>query len=90
MLDPIDKKLLEQCNQNPGLPLANAIKPILGMRKQRTLYDRMFALEARKFIEVDRSQKKFALAKITQKGKAAIRIKEISAKLDIEFSHKEA
>jgi hypothetical protein len=72
MLDTIDLELLEQCNQNPGQPLANTIKSLLGQRHERTLYDRMFALEMQQFIVVDRSQKKVALATITEKGKAAI------------------
>jgi hypothetical protein len=76
MLDTIDLDLLEQCAQNPGQPLSNAIKPLLGKRKERTLYDRIFTLEAQQFIEVDRSQKKVALAKITEKGRAAIKGRE--------------
>ena len=72
MLDKIDIELLEQCKQNPGQPLINAIKPLLGSRKIRTLYDRMRALEAQQFVWVDRSQKKVYLATITEKGKAVI------------------
>ncbi len=73
MLDEIDIKLLEQCNQNPGQPLKNAITPLLKCRGVRTLYERMAALGTQGFIEIDRSQKKVALAKITPKGKDAIR-----------------
>ena len=72
MLDIIDIELLEQCKQNPGQPIINAIKPLLGSRKIRTLYDRMRALEAQQFVWVDRSQKKVYLATITEKGKAVI------------------
>lgn len=76
MLDIIDLALLQQCNQNPAQPLVNAIKSLLDKRDIRTLYDRMFALEAQKFIDVDRSQKRVALATITEKGKVAIIGKE--------------
>jgi len=72
MLDEIDIILLGQVAQNPGQPLSNAINPLLKRRKARTLYDRMFVLEAQQFIAVDRSEKRFARAKITEKGKAAI------------------
>jgi hypothetical protein len=73
MLDKIDIELLEQCKQNPGQPLINAIKPLLGTRKVRTLYGRMRLLEAWQFIEIDRSLKKVSLATITEHGKEAIR-----------------
>jgi hypothetical protein len=72
MLDTIDIELLEQCSQNPNQPLANSLKPLLGKRKERTLYDRLCALESQQFIAVDRSQKKVALVRITEKGRAAI------------------
>ena len=72
MLDEIDIKILEGCNQNPGQPLITILKPLLPMRRERTLYDRAFALEVQQFISVDRSQKKVALAKITEKGRQAI------------------
>jgi hypothetical protein len=72
MIDEIDIRLLEQCKQNPGQPIINAIKPLLGSRKVRTLYDRMFALGVQRFIEIDRSQKNTCSVTITEKGKAVI------------------
>jgi hypothetical protein len=75
-LDPIDIDLLEEVNQNPGQPLSSAMVTE-DRRKQRTLYDRLFALEAQQYISVDRSSEKgLALATITPKGKAAIRGRE--------------
>ena len=72
MLDKIDLSLLEEINQNPGQPLANALKSLLKMRSKRRLYYRLFELEAQQLIEVDRSVKRVARATITAKGKAAI------------------
>lgn len=72
MLDKIDVSLLEEINQNPGQPLANALKSLLKMRSKRRLYYRLFELEAQQLIKVDRSEKRFARATITAKGKAAI------------------
>ncbi len=72
-LDVIDFGLLEEVNQNPGQPLSSAIAPSAGRRNERTLYDRLKALEIQGFISVDRSSEKgHALATITTKGKAAI------------------
>lgn len=82
MLDEIDIELLKQTSQNPGQPFSNAVKPLLVKRKERTLYDRLIALEKQELIEVDRSKKKVALSTITEKGKAAIKGREISALLD--------
>lgn len=72
MLDKIDISLLKEINQNPGQPLANALKPLLETRSKRRLYYRLFELETQRFIEVDRTEKRFAKATITAKGKAAI------------------
>ena len=75
-LDPIDVDLLRGINQNPGQPLSSAMVTE-DRRKQRTLYDRLFALEAQQYISVDRSSEKgLALATITAKGKAAIKGRE--------------
>ena len=79
MLDDIDIELLVQCSENPGQSLKQVIAPLLKCRKIRTLYDRMASLEEDGLIEI-RRQKKMALVKITEKGKAAIIIeKEKSA-----------
>ena len=83
MLDKIDIELLEQCKQNLGHPLINAIKPLLGTRKVRTLYSRMRLLEAWQFIEIDRSLKKVSLATITEHGKEAIRTGGSSARRQV-------
>lgn len=72
MLDEIDVVLLKEINQNPGQPLASALKPLLETRSKRRLYYRLSDLEVQKFIEVDRSEKRLAKATITAKGKAAI------------------
>jgi hypothetical protein len=72
MLDEIHLEILEAVAKNPKRPLANAIKPLLEKRKELTLYDRTRALEVQQFITVDRSQKRVALAEITEKGRAAI------------------
>jgi DNA-binding PadR family transcriptional regulator len=73
MLDEIDLLLLEECNKNPGQPLADSIKPLLGKRSRRRLYVRLYALESQHLISVDRiSEKSIALATITEAGKAAI------------------
>jgi hypothetical protein len=74
MWDEIDLELLQRCNQNPGQPLADSVKPLLGKRSRRRLYYRLFVLEAQQLIAVDRSSEKgVALATITPEGKAAIR-----------------
>jgi hypothetical protein len=73
-LDEIDIGLLEEINQNPGQPLSSAMAVALDCREQRTLYDRLIALEAQKYISVDRVvEKGRSLATITPKGKAAIK-----------------
>ena len=73
MLDEIDLLLLEECNKNPGKPLADSVKPFLGKRSRRRLYARLYALELQDLISVDRiSEKGVALATVTEKGKAAI------------------
>jgi len=77
MLDEIDLSLLEECNKNPGQPLADSVKPLLGKRSRRRLYVRLYALESQNLISVDRiSEKGVALATITAQGKAAIRRRE--------------
>ena len=77
MLDEIDLLLLEECNKNPGQTLADSVKPLLGNRSHRRLYARLYALESQHLISVDRtSEKGFALATITEQGKAAIRGRE--------------
>jgi len=76
-LDEIDIGLLEEINQNPGQPLSSAMAVALDCREQRTLYDRLIALEAQKYISVDRVvEKGRSLATITPKGKAAIKGRE--------------
>lgn len=77
MLDEIDLSLLEECNKNPGQPLADSVKSLLGKRSRRRLYVRLYALESQHLISVDRtSEKGVALATITAQGKAAIRGRE--------------
>jgi hypothetical protein len=76
MLDDIDIELLKQTSQNPGRPLSNSVKPLLEKRKERTLYDRLVALEKEHLIEVNRSLKNVALATITEDGMAAIKGRE--------------
>jgi hypothetical protein len=77
MLDEIDLSLLEECNKNPGQPLADSVKSLIGKRSRRRLYIRLSALESQHLISVDRISKKgVALATITAQGKAAIRGRE--------------
>lgn len=77
MLDEIDLLLLEECKKNPGQPLADSVKPLLGKRSRRRLYARLYALESLHLISVDRiSEKGIASATITAQGKAAIRGRE--------------
>jgi hypothetical protein len=77
MLDEIDLSLLEECKKNPGQPLADSVKPLLGKRSRRRLYARLYALESQHLISVDRiSEKGVALASVTEQGKAAIRGRE--------------
>mgnify|MGYP001432940488 FL=1 len=74
-LDEIDIKLLKEIDEKPGQSLADAMQALLKRkrRSQRTLYDRLFALEMQQFISVDRSSERgLARATITEKGKAAI------------------
>jgi hypothetical protein len=74
MLDEIDLLLLEECDKNPGQPLADSVKPFLGKRSRRRLYARLYALELQDLISVDRtSEKGVALVTITEQGKAAIK-----------------
>jgi DNA-binding HxlR family transcriptional regulator len=76
-LDTIDIDLLKEINQNPGQPKSSAVVALVGRRKERTLQDRLTALELHGFISVDRSVRKgFSLATITPKGKAAIKGRE--------------
>ncbi len=80
MLDEIDLLLLEECNKNPGQPLADSVKPLLGKRSRRRLYARLYALESQRIITVDRiSEKGVALATITAQGRATIRGREIGS-----------
>jgi DNA-binding PadR family transcriptional regulator len=78
MLDVIDIELLKYCGDNPCQPQAAAVKSVLGKRlagrpvAERTLYDRLKALEAEQLIRVDRSQKNVSLVAVTSKGKDAI------------------
>ena len=72
MLDEIDQELLRQCEKNPGQTVAAIISPLLGTRKERTLYDRIAALEAMQLIVIDRSIKNKASVILTEEGKAAI------------------
>ena len=72
MLDEIDQELLRQCEENPGQTVATIISPLLGTRKERTLYDRIAALEAMQLIVIDRSIKNKASVTLTEEGKAAI------------------
>jgi hypothetical protein len=77
MLDEVDLLLLDECSKNPGQPLADSIKPLLGKRSRRRLYARLYILEFLHLISVDRiSEKGVALATITAQGKAAIRGRE--------------
>ncbi|MCK9570818.1 hypothetical protein M0R72_17850 [Candidatus Pacearchaeota archaeon] len=79
MLDVIDVELLKYCSENPCQPQAAAVKSVLGKRlagrpvAERTLYDRLRALEAKKLIKVDRTQKNVSLVELTKTGKDAIR-----------------
>ena len=57
MLDEIDQELLRQCEENPGQTVAAIISPLLGTRKERTLHDRIAALEAKQLIVIDRIPK---------------------------------
>jgi len=77
ILDEIDKKLLRRCKESPGSTLAEVfvqlLEEIVPPPSARTMYRRLFELEAREFIVVDRSARRGrALAKITDKGKAAL------------------
>jgi hypothetical protein len=72
MLDEIDQELLRQCEENPGQTVATIISPLLRTRKERTLYDRIAALEAEQLIVIDRSIKNKASVILTEEGKAAI------------------
>lgn len=72
-LDAIDLDLLSEINQNPGQPLSSATRALEDRRATRTLYDRLFALEAQQFVSVDRSEKNYARATILPKGKEAIK-----------------
>ena len=77
MLDEIDLLLLEECNKNPGQPLADSVKPLLGKRSRRRLYARLYALESQRLITVDRiSEKGVARVTITEQGKAAVEGRE--------------
>jgi hypothetical protein len=77
MLDEIDLSLLEECNRNPGQPLAYSVKSLLGKRSRRRLYVRLYTLESQHLISVDRtSENGVALATITEPDKAAIRGRE--------------
>ena len=77
MLDEIDLLQLEECNKNPGQPLADSVKPLLGKRSRRRLYARLYALESQRLITVDRiSEKGVARVTITEQGKAAIEGRE--------------
>jgi hypothetical protein len=71
-LDDIDIALLQQCEQKPCQSVATIISPLLGTRKERTLYDRIVALEEKKLIAIDRTQKTLACVRLTEQGKAAI------------------
>ena len=77
ILDEIDKKLLRRCGEYPGSTFAGLIASlrdeISPRPSARTMYDRLGQLEVRGFIFVDRSARRGrALARITEKGKAAI------------------
>ena len=77
MLDEIDLLLLEECNKNPGQPLADSVKPLLGKRSRRRLYARLYALESQRLITVDRiSERGVARVTITEQGKAAVEGRE--------------
>jgi hypothetical protein len=77
MLDEIDLLLLEECNKNPGQPLADSVKPLLGKRSRRRLYARLYALESQRLITVDRiSEKGVSRVTITERGKAAVEGRE--------------
>ena len=77
MLDEIDLLLLEECNKNPGQPLADSVKPLLGKRSRRRLYARLYALESQRLITVDRiSEKGVARVTITEQGKTVIEGRE--------------
>ena len=77
MLDEIDLLLLEECNKNPGQPLADSVKPLLGKRSRRRLYARLYALESQRLITVDRiSEKGVTRVTITEQGKAAVEERE--------------
>ena len=73
MLDEVNLLLLEECNTNPGQPLADSLKPFLGKRSRRRLYARLYVLESQHLISIRISEKGIALAMITAQGKAAIR-----------------
>lgn len=73
ILDEVDIGLLRRCSQNPGSALAEIFGPFLGELSSRTLYDRLFELEVRQFISVDRTARRGrALATLTERGKRAI------------------
>ena len=77
IVDEIDIKILDNINQNPGQPKADAIKPILGERSRTRLYARLKHLEKDGLIEVNRTKARgLALVTITTNGKAAIRGRE--------------
>ncbi|OPY54683.1 MAG: hypothetical protein A4E48_00262 [Methanosaeta sp. PtaU1.Bin060] len=71
--DDIDIELLKRCQENPGSPLAEIFEPFLIKLSERALYNRLFQLEAHRFICVDRASRRGrALASLTELGEKTI------------------
>ena len=76
-LDKIDTSLLQSIAQNPGQRIIEYIRPLLADRSVRTLYERVCMLAVQGLITIERD-KKYALLKITEKGREAITGREES------------
>ncbi len=72
-LDELDIKLLNSCKEKSGQPLKEVLKPFLGVRANRTLYDRLKVLEEYKLIWIDRAKfRGRALCHITALGEKTL------------------
>lgn len=80
ILDLIDIRILENIAENPGKPLMRAIDQIDG-KTRRTLYNRCYLLCDYGYIDIARGS--FALATITQKGTAAIAMRQKREKAEV-------
>jgi len=72
-LDELDIKLLSSCKEKSGQPLKEVLKPFLGVRANRTLYDRLKVLEEYKLVWIDRTSfRGRALCHITALGEKTL------------------